>query len=257
MTAPTESKNWRKRLYDSYVSTGQASSNGDESESRFMSRAPFWRPIIARHIPKRHGLSIADLGCGSGALLHFLAEAGYRDGENGYRVMGVDTSPEQVVLARQYGFNATLGDVVSFLNATDDSSLDVVVACDILEHFERALLFQVLDEIERVLVPGGRLIAHVPNAEGVFGARVRFGDLTHELAFTQKSARQCLRASGFSSIRCMEDLVGGSSFGIRIIRKGIWRIGSSLFRILHAAETGNANVLLTQNITIVAHKKDS
>ena len=37
----------------------------------------------------------------------------------------------------------------------------------------------------RALKPGGRWILHTANAESPFYGRVRYGDITHEQAFTQ------------------------------------------------------------------------
>jgi hypothetical protein len=54
---------------------------------------------------------------------------------------------------------------------------------DILEHLENDELFGVLDQTFRVLAKGGICLAHVPNGEGLYGMRVRFGDLSHARAF--------------------------------------------------------------------------
>jgi hypothetical protein len=55
---------------------------------------------------------------------------------------------------------------------------------DFLEHLTKQELFCSPDMIRRVLKPHGFRIAQVPNAEGSYGMRVRYGDMTHEQAFT-------------------------------------------------------------------------
>ena len=66
-----------------------------------------------------------------------------------------------------------------------------------LEHQTRAELFELLDAVHGALRPGGRLIALVPNAKGLFGAHVRFNDITHELSFTPQSVAQICAVTGF------------------------------------------------------------
>ena len=76
-------------------------------------------------------------------------------------------------------------------------------------------MFEILDEVLRVLRPGGLCLAHVPNAEGIFGMRVRYGDMTHEQAFTSKSAQQVFHTVGFSKVECNEEkpiIHGAKSF---------------------------------------------
>ena len=75
---------WKDRLYDVYVSSGQAAPRtvgGDRSTADEILRphAPHVTRFIARHIPADRRARIVDLGCGDGILLHFLARAGYQD----------------------------------------------------------------------------------------------------------------------------------------------------------------------------------
>ncbi len=106
--------------------------------------------------------------------------------------------PEQVELAHRLGVpEVKHGDLNSCLEHADSASVDVVLLMDVLEHLTRQELFDTLDEVYRILRPGGRCIAHVPNAEGLFGMRIRYGDLTHEMAFTPESAQQLFTTIGF------------------------------------------------------------
>jgi 2-polyprenyl-3-methyl-5-hydroxy-6-metoxy-1,4-benzoquinol methylase len=165
--------------------------------------APQTRHFIARYVPSDRNARIVDLGCGDGLLLHFLLEAGYR------QVSGIDVSSEQIARAHALGlFEARRGDIDSCLASAGDQSLDVVLLIDVLEHLTRDQLFAVLDSVARVLRPGGVSIAHVPNAEGLYGMRVRYGDLTHEQAFTARSMSQAFAAVGFQSIRRVRGSAG-------------------------------------------------
>jgi SAM-dependent methyltransferase len=170
---------------------------------------------------------------------------------------GVDGSESQLSVGRQLGLeNLILEDLGTFLRATPDKCFDVVTAIDLLEHLEKPELIKTLDQILRILRPNGRLVMHLPNAEGIFGNRIRYDDLTHEMAFTKTSLRQVLGACGFSSLRCYEDEPVPHGV-ISFARFVLWQVCRAFFVFLHSVETGqfawNA-VLLTQNLTAVAVK---
>ena len=110
-----------------------------------------------------------------------------------------------------------------------------------------------LDEVYRILRTGGKCIAHVPNACGLYGMQVRYGDLTHEMAFTPQSARQVFSTVGFQYIQCFEDkpVIHGAT---SILRWLLWNLGTLPSRLLLAAETGGAAFILSQNMLITAVK---
>jgi 2-polyprenyl-6-hydroxyphenyl methylase/3-demethylubiquinone-9 3-methyltransferase len=108
--------------------------------------------LYSRHIPS--GSSCLDVGCGEGQtsgpwLLH-----------NRCQYVGVDVSENAVNLARASGLEARHIDGAYNLTFPD-GSFDVVVCVEVLEH-----LFEpeaATAEMLRVLRPGGKLIATVPN----------------------------------------------------------------------------------------------
>lgn len=239
---------WKGRLYQAYVSSGQAGLSADSGEVPALKEGLAARFVTA-NLPRERDARIIDLGCGYGAILYFLVRAGYRN------VSGVDISAEQIALAHRLGLTqAECGSILSFLEKTADASVDVVLAIDIVEHLVRAEMFEVLDQIFRILKPGGMLIAHVPNAEGIYGMRVRYGDLTHEQAFTPRSAEQLFSAIGFSKITCHENrpMVRGLKGALRRV---VWDLGTLPHRFLLGAETGRAGgFVLSQNFFIRATK---
>jgi len=234
---------WKTRLYRAYVSTGQG---GGDAGAGYGATRPYLERVIARHVPADRAIRILDLGCGAGGMLYWLKRRGYRD------LAGVDGSAEMVALAHANGLDeVVLGDIGATLTATSAGSVDVCFVMDVLEHLERQELFDVCDGIFRVLRPGGRIILHVPNAGGLFGAKVRFSDLTHEGAFTSISIRQLLGACGFGEVRCFEDRPVPHGV-VSALRAVLWEIGSAPIRLLHAAETGSLECILSQNLLAVA-----
>lgn len=240
------SPDWKSRFYEAYVSSGQARDTGEAAEELFRPRKAFLNQIIARHLPPDRNARIVDLACGPGALLYFLEQAGYRD------IAGVDISEEQIAVATRLGISsATCATLEDFLSAQADASVDIVLAIDILEHLTRPEVMEMLAAVRRVLKPGGRCLAHVPNSDGLFGMRIRYGDFTHELALNASSARQIFRVAGFREVRCFEDKprVHGA---VSLVRRVIWDVGTLPSRLLLAAESGATGAILSQNMMIEA-----
>src|SRR5438874_10164839 len=92
---PPES-GYRTRFYGRYAELKQRTDVAQVRRDLAFTK-PYLARLIANSFPLDHNCSIVDLGCGSGALLLFLQEAGYLN------AMGVETSPDQVEFARQLG----------------------------------------------------------------------------------------------------------------------------------------------------------
>jgi len=219
----------------------------------FNARAPMFKKIIREYFPLEQSAAVLDLGCGHGAFIHFMRQAGY------FNVRGVDCSPDQIELAKHLGIEAVAeGELFETLSSLPDASQDVIVAFDVIEHFRKDELLLLADEVFRVLRLGGRWIIHTPNGESPFVGAVLYGDVTHELAFTRGSITQVLRASGFTEINCLEDqpIAHGVKSGIRLT---LWLILRAMLNLLLAVETGDRgkNRILTQNFLAVASKTEA
>lgn len=247
-STPLAPLSWKERLYAAYVASGQAGFRGRDPEAAYRPRMHYIKQVIASYLPGNKDANILDLGCGHGAFLYFLAQAGYRN------AIGIDTSAEQIDAARQQGIqNALQGDAFEYLCGLQSESVDIVIVFDLLEHLDKQELLDFADQIFRVLRAGGICVAHVPNAEGLQGMRTRFGDLTHSLAFTRSSVRQLFQTIGFSRIECFEERP--VTHGLTsIIRRLIWDVGTLPIRLLFAAETGDAAVILSSNLLVRATK---
>ncbi len=103
------------------------------------------------------GSSLLDLACGDGMLTE-LAAGQFE------RVVGVDASSDHLVKARERLPNATFHDCL-IEDLETDEKFGTVLLLDILEHLQDPVL--VLKKAASFLEPGGRLIAHVPNAHGI------------------------------------------------------------------------------------------
>ena len=113
--------------------------------------APFYRMLADRTVDELEGrygpiggFRVLDLGCGGG----FYADAFRRRGAD---VIAVDNDPRELSLAAQVVPQALLADAADLPLA--DESVDAVFCSNLLEHTPNP--DRVLDEIERVLRPGG------------------------------------------------------------------------------------------------------
>jgi len=243
------SQDYRQRIYAAYVQSRDTPLAPD-TVAGLKPRLPYLRQLVSRHFPRDKQVSILELGCGHGALLYALAQEGFKN------ISGVDTSPEQVAAAQKLGIKGVeQGDLMTKLSSTGDASLDVVVAFDVIEHFTKSELIPFVDEVHRVLKPGGCWIIHTPNAESPFGVRMRYLDFTHEQAFTRTSLGQLLMASGFKSVQCYEDrpTIHGFKSATRAILWTCIRIWLLFYLVV---ETGafDRKAVFSQNLLAIVRK---
>lgn len=238
-------RNWKDSLYSKYVSSGQAGRNSVEKPTIDASEFIYFERAVRPLLPDDKTVHVVDLGCGYGCLLKCLKSWGYKS------LMGVDASTEQVALAQQYGISEVRHGSIFDESIFEDKKADVVFLMDVIEHLNRQEIFDLLSILRSHMSPHGLLIMHVPNALGVFGNSIRYGDLTHEIAFTPRSIQQCLTASGFHSVEVREDKP--IPHGLKsALRRLLWEIGSLPFRILYAAEVGCFPLALSQNMLVTA-----
>lgn len=240
----------KQALYDNYVASGQAgvdpAAAHSSAQAKLAKGNPYLERLIKNHFPSDQQIRILDLGCGHGALLMLLKKHGY------HNLAGVDTSPAQVALAHELGISEIQqGDALEFLD--EQAPADVICCFDLLEHLTRDECSTLVASIAGKLTPGGTLLLHVPNGEGLFGQRIRYGDLTHETCFTPHSIRQLLTPLGFTQIRCLEDKPLPHGL-VSTLRRVIWELGTLWSRFLLAAETGSTRFVLSQNMLVVAKK---
>lgn len=191
-----------------------------------------------------------DLGCGHGDLLATLRTAGYSN------LKGLDLSPEAVRIAQERGLDVHLGDVMEFLRDTSER-FELILAFDLLEHFRKDELLEVLRLIANALQPGGILIYQTPNGLSPWASHYRYGDLTHELILTPASAQTALRMTGFRDIQIREAApsIRGPKSGLRW---AIWKILWGCCAIWNLAETGSTcGGIYTRNMLVSATRAGS
>jgi len=240
---------YRNRIYSHYVEVWNESVL-PTSINDLEGRAPTMHRVIRNFFPKEKSAAILDLGCGHGTLVYYALQVGYLN------IQGVDVSGQQVNLAHKLGISSVRqGEMMGTLKTIPPASLDAVVAFDVIEHFTKDELIDLVDAVNGVLKPGGRWIIHAPNANSPFFGSIRYGDYTHEQAFTPSSLRQLLKSSKYSNVEFAEcaPLVHGVRSFARVI---IWKMFRFVFIVANAAETGEIgrDTVLTRNFYAIAFK---
>jgi len=118
-----------------------------------MSKKPFDRKMLDWLAEKVNGLgTICDLGCGVGQV------AGYLHGR-GASVCGIDLSTEMIKQARRLNPDISFrqGNMLA-LTGVAEGSFGGIAAFYSIIHIPRPSLVDVMQEMKRVLCPGGRLL---------------------------------------------------------------------------------------------------
>jgi SAM-dependent methyltransferase len=227
-----DSKSYRGFVYDRYVAMGLGAPDPAQlsQHNERWSLAAFQR--VAQWLPSNRSAAVLDVGCGYGAMLATLKRVGFTN------LTGVDRSESQVLAAKTSCVEARVihGDLLEFLRH-HKSAYELIICFDVIEHFDKTEILELLSLIHSALVPGGRLILQTPNAESPFMGSVAFGDFTHEWCFTPSSLGGLLLQSGFTGYEVREN--GPSPHGaVSFIRTILWagcRLG---FRLLNYIESG-------------------
>ena len=155
-------------------------------------------PYLAPHLPRQSGITILDLGCGNGAILHQLQKL-----NPNASYIGLDVSAEGLRVARQNlpGVNLmAIEDGGKFPLA--DASVDFIFSSEVIEHiYDTRNAFQ---EMGRVLKPGGSVLLTTPHHGfvknlmlTVFGFDSHFDPMgPHVRFFSKRTLDRALRQNG-------------------------------------------------------------
>jgi O-antigen chain-terminating methyltransferase len=134
---------------------------------------------------------ILDLGCGRGEWLELLRE-------EGLRARGVESNRAMIDNRRGQNLEIVQADAVAYLRGLPENSLRVVTAFHFVEHIGLEDLIDLLDQINRVLKPGGLLIVETPNPKNlVVGACNFYSDPTHHRPLFPETLEFILNHRGF------------------------------------------------------------
>lgn len=232
---------YKEKLYSVYASKFNTPFFGENDLSAINDKGHVWKEHFIRHISKDKSTKILEIGCGNGLFLRYLKNIGYTN------YFGIDASEEQVKIAKKLGIdNIINADISDFLNDKNEE-YDVVFARDVIEHFGKEEILDTLLLVCRSLKKNGKLIIQCPNAESPFFGRIRYGDFTHDTAFTKSSLLQILLFAGFGKLSFYP--VGPViSSPKSLFKYYLWKLVDRIFRLYIP------DGIFTMNIIAVAEK---
>ncbi|HTX72462.1 MAG TPA: class I SAM-dependent methyltransferase, partial [Rectinemataceae bacterium] len=164
-------------------------------------------PLFERASARKARPRVLDVGCATGALLDALRDRGWEP-------QGV----ELCAPAAEYGrsrFHLPIHTGTLEAASFPDAGFDLVHASHLIEHLNRPGIF--LDELSRILAPGGLVILTTPNVDGmqarIFHGEWRSAIYDHLYLFSRRSLEALLRAHGFRPLRSVT--WGGWARGLR------------------------------------------
>ena len=240
---------YRDQFYKNYYQT-QASRYTEATEGDKIAQAEKTLTMeVLPLLPSDKEASILELACGHGTLLGLLQKRGYA------KTCGIDISDDQVEKAKTRGVeNVHRADIQTFL-ASNPDTYDVIIGIDIIEHFTKSELLNLLESIKEHLKPGGKVIFRTPNCDAPLGSTFFLGDFTHEIYLNYFSAEQVMLAMGFNNIKIGESYLGVSNPVKNFFRAIFWFKLKLLCKlVLFASARSSKKVLFTPNLIISAEK---
>jgi len=189
---------------------------------------------IAKKIPK--SARILNIGVGNGALETLLSQ-------KGVDVSCLDPSSTSIERLREHlhlGKKARVGGSQSI--PFGDSTFDIVIMTEVLEHLDDEILDATLDEVKRVLVSGGKFIGTVPADEDLILGLVvcpRCGERFHRWGHVQSFNKErlgVLLGSRFNYVSVTRVALGDFSrlnwkgkiiWALKVIQAGLGRAGGN------------------------------
>lgn len=239
---------YREILYRNYHST-QENRNEENDGMLFEEQVNYFSNGIIPLFPEDKNAKILEIGCGNGALIRAAFKSGYT------QMTGIDLSEQQIEKARLFGIDHTFCiDAKSYLR-DKEATFDMILAMDVIEHFTKDELVEMLAIIRKSLKPGGMVLFRTPNMDAPLTSVYSFGDFTHECLLNKSSAMQVMLSSGFVQVEVLPSQMTVSPLIKEWIRKILWFCFELRFKLLlfSSGRTWN-DVLFTPNLVIRARK---
>ncbi len=168
------------------------------SRKEIKERLNVYIPIIKKANVGTKDSSVLDIGCGRGEWLELLKEANLH-------ARGLDPNKVMVEICKERGLDVIEAEVFSFMKSVSNDSLGAVTGFHLIEHYGFDFLIKLLDEILRVLKPGGLVILETPNPGNVLvGSYSFYLDPTHNKPLPSLLVKLALESRGFINIEVID-----------------------------------------------------
>ncbi|MFJ9978458.1 class I SAM-dependent methyltransferase [Streptomyces cyaneofuscatus] len=205
--------------------------------------------LLADALRGRTGQVIVDVGCGDGTAAATAAPI-----LTGHRLIGVDWSQDALRRARPRMGSVVRGELEHGGLPLADGCADAVLFSEILEHLVDP--DQALDELRRILKPGGHLMLSTPNLAAWYnralllaGVQPVFSEVSlrgihgrpgsevvgHLRLYTARALRSFLAASGFEDVKITGAPFHGVPRPLRLVDRAACAVpGAASILLAHA-----------------------
>lgn len=238
----------KNRLYKNYISTHFGNIH-NEIKKDYRTFYRYYNRNYSRFIPNNTNINILEIGCGMGHFLYYLQKKGYQN------YLGVDISEENINFCKTKKFHVAHIDIFDFLKSGVEP-FDVIIMNDVIEHFNKAEILQLLDLIKNNLTDDGIVIIKAPNSSNpILSNSSRYYDFTHEISFTEESMFQILKVCGYKNVRIYpQNIYIFYSNPINYIAKIIAGVLNFVFRLTFILYGRKTTKIFTKDIIAVASK---
>jgi SAM-dependent methyltransferase len=199
---PTPDEAFLKKHYQSYLPANQK----QILRWKFMMSGVFVKSLASLDKLYKHKRGkLFDIGCGHGFFLEMAKK-------EGWDVYGLDLCQQATEYAKLRGFNVV--NVSLFEKNYKDNEFDVITMFYVLEHLPNPVKY--LQEIYRILKPGGLLLLRVPHTTPVVRIlkvlripNKLYDTPSHISDFSPATTKTILRNQGFINIHTF---IGGTTY---------------------------------------------
>ena len=138
------------------------------------------------------GIRVLEIGFGNGGFIAWARS-------QGADIAGIEINAEMRDAARRAGFtaiDATLAEL-----AMQPTRYDIVVAFDVIEHWDAAELIENFQHIRTLLADGGLFVSRFPNGQSPFGRVFQHGDFSHKSTLSTYKIEYLASVTGFDIVR--------------------------------------------------------
>lgn len=173
---------------------------------------------------------VVEAACGHGSFLCWLRNRGFSNS------LGIDSSPEQIALARSAELRVEIEDVGEWLKMQPDETVNKIVGIDLIEHLSKDAFVGFLSGCQRVLRKDGHLILRYPNGDSPLVGLNLFNDITHIWTYTSTAMRSVSAMCGFADAEFVDESAAAIR-DMRWIKVPLCRITQKFLGILLQAAT--------------------